>query len=166
MKLFLIILLIFSLGCQSDDTQTISIEHLKNFAFNYNPCLEGNNCDPFFQLPDAPVNVTNILKSRNDDNDLILYNTLIMLKLYRAQLEMAHQSYDLRGDQFEGKNNPILLAFGKYSGISISGEFVSSDISYHWAKKQASINTNPYINNEIERIEKVLSDIEDGVYWK
>jgi hypothetical protein len=128
--------------------------------------LEGDDCDAFFILPDVPLAVENVLVKREVDNELMIYNTLIILKLYRAQLKRSHQSYDIRGSLSYSKRNPILQAFSSYSGVRVSGDFVSSDIGYHWAKKQVLINTNPQILRELEKTEKIRSDIDRGLFWK
>ncbi len=165
MKYLLIILLICASGCQSSNVSSISIGPLKDYALKYNPCLEEEDCSPFFHLPEVPATVEKVLEASKIDNDFIIYNTLIMLKLYRAQLERAHQSYDLRR-QPGRSNRPILVAFSKYSGTAVSGEFVSSDISYLWVREQKQLIDNSLIIAEMKRIEKVLSNIEAGVYWK
>ncbi len=158
------ILLIALMGCEKNNTLSLSIEPLKNYSLNYSPCFEEKECDQFFYLPDLPQNVQYTIEKRKIDDEFILYNTLIMLKLYRAHLERAHQSYDLRPYSRSNKN-PILQAFHKYSGVKITGEFLSSSISYEWVLKQQRLLDNPIINKELKRIKLVLDNIDKGVYW-
>jgi hypothetical protein len=151
-------------GDSEGNEPILSIESLMNFALSYKPCLDGDECHSFFTLPEVPPNVSNFLDKNEINEEFITYNTLIMLKLYRAQLEQAHQSYEIRDGKY-GSNHPILTAFKKYSGNTVSGEFVSSSISYMWAKTQDKLKGNALIKNELNRIEKELNSIEKGVYW-
>jgi hypothetical protein len=160
-KSILLISLLFNLICCSKNRELeSSINPLKSFAIEYNPCLEPENeCHSLFGLPVVPDNVSKVLEDIEIDELLINYNTLIMLKLYRAQLERAHQSYDIRNNTT--RFHPVLKVFTKYSGIEIKGEFVSSDISYKWIKKQNDYRNNPLISEEMKRIEiirKTLSN--------
>ena len=164
-RIFFLLIFIVVVGCEGGRDSAILIAPLQEFALQYEPCIEEQECDSIFGLPILSEDLYQILNTRKVDEQLITYNTLILLKLYRTQLERTHQSYDIRNGEM-GIKHPVLTVFTKYSGVKLTGDFVSSSISFKWAKENSTLLNNPLIQSEVSRIETELDKIERQVYWK
>lgn len=156
-KIFCISLLFLLLGCESNSDSELPITELKDYALNFAPC-DQPDCTPF-SLPPFPKEVNLVLKNRIIDDELIIYNSLILAKQYHAQLKRAHQSYEIN------RKHPSWIVFQKYSGEKITGELVLSHIIFDW------LENSKYKNHEIllpvvNSIKEEKNKIERGVYWK
>lgn len=157
MRILILSLLLLLYGCHNKNDLNISIRPLKEYSINFKAC-DREDCVPF-GLPSVPEEVAQVLENRVIDNEFIIYNSLIAAKLYRQQLERAHQSYGI------DRKHPVWLAFKKYSREPLRGDFVSSSVIYEWLKR-SDYRKNKLLKSELEAIDLELKNIENRIYWK
>jgi hypothetical protein len=92
------------------------------------------------------------------------YIILIFLRHYRAQVELAHQSYELRevSDSFGEPKNPLSKEFLRLMNVNPKGrEFLSSGEAHTWVVNHPELLTYAPIKAEMERIDKAYRQIDE-----
>ncbi len=164
-----IIFVIFFIFVTAAILSAKNLDALVDYSIQYEPCKNDLNCLGI-GLPNPPKEVLDLLESADPSIEYKQAVTLVLLKTYRYHLENFHQGYEIRGEitgiLWKREINPFLQAFHDFSGVSISGEFVHSEIGYKWASQNRAIANTPEIMSELKRIELELGKIEKGIYWE
>jgi hypothetical protein len=155
-----------------NDTSRTALEIAREYADSYSPTRESNK--GIAELPDFSDSVKKAFQSleKTSFKDFERNIVLIFIKIYSAHLECCHQSYDLRiTEQYElyFKNEPLLEELNKLTKKYKEGvfeEFIPSNIGYDYVKSHRYLLKDEQIKEHYDRIEVVLKNIEDGVYWK
>jgi hypothetical protein len=94
----------------------------------------------------------------NNNKSLATENILlILLKVYRAQLQCCHQSYDLcNGKEIDSINNPLVYYFELLCNTRIYCHEAPSSLSYKWLKKRATHSTDPDLLLEMKNVEREI----------
>lgn len=124
------------------------------------------------RAPDPVVDAFQLLEKEDQETCTKLLE-LIFLRAYHAHLECCHQSYELRtGRSFSGIDelaDPLLAQFVRCcqaNGTIPSYEFLSSELSFEFARKVPDLLGDPLIKAEYEEILLLHERIKSGEFWK
>lgn len=149
---------------------------VKNYAERYKPTkrieTEGKETREFppFHIempePDVAEALNRLAAAQSREHEK--YLMLIVLRLYRTQVQMVNQSYDIRdirsvsgADEIE-TTNPVAKEFCRLTGIECGQrkEFIPTVEAYNWAVRHPTLLEYEPIGKEVEMIEKVHRRIE------
>ena len=146
-----------------------SLELLKKYAEDYDPIPPQGGHIPFLPVP--PDDIKKILKEAPVTDELSKYVCLIILKLYRYQMENSNLAHDLRRSAPipDGKHpNAILSTFARIARIDMdyiyNGEQVHPSMAQDWVGIHPYLNRYQPIHEELDRIRNVYDRIREGIY--
>ena len=158
-------------ACRDFSTELVII---KNYAESYEPEvrletdkeLRKYQVPPFSFVSQPDNKVLDTISSLNASGrrDHEKYIILIFLRHYRAQLNLASQSYELRArDEFTEKpKNLLLKEFLRLIDLKPEGrEFISSSEAAAWVATHPSLKEYPPIAVEVKRIENAEKELLD-----
>lgn len=150
---------------------------IRDFAERYQPVIrkerEGKDeweAPPFdLEMPDPQVADALSRLSASHSHDHEKYIILIVLRLYRVQLQMANQSYDIRRIRPASEvpeNQPanwILIEYCRLTRAACeSAESVSSAESYDWAISHPELQMYEPIRREVLKVQREEKRIKKG----
>lgn len=165
MKLLLIVCLCF-VGCRTDVTREVAT--VKEYAESYQPQIRKEKDEDgseilippsaFNDMPDAntlaAIDRLASVGSRAHEK----YILLIFLRHHRAQIEMAHQSYELQ------PNNPLVKELCRLIDcFPPDAEGMFSGVEYSWVKRHPGFQQYEPIRAEVKRIEAAEKQIEENL---
>lgn len=139
-------------NCKND----YDINALKNYAINFNP-YEDVNCDSFNKTPDSISSVINELPITDDYIESVM---LVILKLYKYQMENYHQGYDIRRRKIFKKENPFIIAYFRILGERKGTDLLTPRIAYEYVISNKQLLKNSYILDEYIAIKNIEKEIE------
>ena len=154
------------------DSSRIALEIAKEYVESYSPNREPNK--RIAELPYFPDSIMRAFQNleRTSFKDFERNVVLIFIKIYSAHLECCHQSFDLRRtkqNKMDFKKEPLIGEFNKLTNQYIEGkfvEFIPSNIGYDYVKSHRYLLKDKQIKEHYDKIEIVLKNIDDGIYWK
>lgn len=167
-----IVTICFMLTCSQTAPDHIAV--IKDYAEKFQPKItkekddEGSEYEaPPFAFTEQPEQcvleaVNALAASQSHEHEK--YIVLIFLRHYRAQVELARQSYELRevSDSSGEPKNPLLKEFLRLLNINPKGrEFISSETAYAWVVNHPELLKYPPIRTEMERIDKAYENTDE-----
>ena len=146
---------------------------IKDYAEKYQPKVRREKDEkgieyevPPFAFTEQPeqrileaVNALAASQSRDHEK----YIVLIFLRHYRAQVELARQSYELRevSNSYGEPKNPLLKEFLRLLNVNPKErEFLSSGEAHTWVVNHPELMNYAPIKEEVERIDKAYKGID------
>jgi len=162
MKAIFILFLIISNSYNTLAKKDSCLVEFKQIAEDFNPHYIENNSSI---IPDVPIYSKTqrkiILRAiKMDKKEAENYVMLILLKVYKAQLECCKMGYNLVDHGYEKENNIIVYLFIKMSRFcnmnsKMDCSYISSAIPYNWVKSHQEYFRCSAIQTELDNIEKL-----------
>lgn len=148
-----------------------SLEIFKNFSVAFSPSRKPNS--GVAMTPESSDSVLTAIDNLkiSQPKEFEKYLILIFVKLYSAHLECCHQSYDIRrqlGGGLDKEKDPLIYELNELTKMFPEKkqiEFFSSGLVYDYIKNHKYLLDFEPIKNQVEIIEQIQKNIEEGVYW-
>lgn len=163
-KVFLLIVSCIVLFIFLTRRKDMDIAPLKQYVQNYIPCkteLERTEMEKktfyCYDIKTPPRKVRKILKYRKLDEEYKKLVLLAYLKLYYAQLNIYHQSFEIRNNPF--KKSAFAKALCEITGTNymkkkIGPEYLSGETAFSYIKANNLFKQDKDIQNLMKAIEK------------
>jgi hypothetical protein len=157
-KVILILLLIklfFIVGCDQNN-KDLNIEHLVEYAKQFEPCNPDGDCRNLFK---TPTRIRNILELHEVTHDYKVSVMLVLLKHYNYEYSSFHQGYELRKGVFHDQS-AFVEAYMRIAG-GYKGDYMTAYVAYEWVISHPEYLKDTMIAEQIRKIKNTEKIIEN-----